>query len=83
MGRGQRHSKNAGGYGTEAFTYAERKALGFGTIHERLGKVCCVVCAAVYRAPPLGSRRSGFESVVFTGSAACGSARAVRAATSA
>ena len=36
---GRRHSKNAGVMGTEAFTYHERKALGFGTVKERLGKV--------------------------------------------
>ena len=39
MGRGQRHSKNAGIMGSEALTYHERKALGFGTVKERLGKV--------------------------------------------
>lgn len=38
MGKGQRHSKNAGIMGSEALTYAERKALGFGTVRERLGK---------------------------------------------
>ena len=38
MGRGQRHSKNAGAMGTEALSYNERKALGFGTVQERLGK---------------------------------------------
>ncbi|KAG2433947.1 hypothetical protein HYH02_012492 [Chlamydomonas schloesseri] len=35
---GQRHSKNAGVMGSEALSYAERKALGFGTVKERLGK---------------------------------------------
>ncbi|GLI59813.1 hypothetical protein VaNZ11_001780 [Volvox africanus] len=35
---GQRHSKNAGVMGSECLTYAERKALGFGTVKERLGK---------------------------------------------
>jgi len=39
MGRGSRHSKNAGGYGSEALTYHEKRALGHGTITERLGKV--------------------------------------------
>ncbi|GAX79246.1 hypothetical protein CEUSTIGMA_g6686.t1 [Chlamydomonas eustigma] len=38
MGRGQRHSKNAGVMGSEGLSYAERRALGFGTIKERLGK---------------------------------------------
>ena len=33
-----RHSKNAGGMGSEALTYHERRALGFGTVKERLGK---------------------------------------------
>jgi hypothetical protein len=41
MGRGQRHSKNAGIMGSEALTYHERKALGFGTVKERIGKVGC------------------------------------------
>ncbi|GFR51939.1 hypothetical protein Agub_g14460 [Astrephomene gubernaculifera] len=35
---GQRHSKNAGVMGSESLTYAERKALGFGTVKERVGK---------------------------------------------
>ncbi|KAG2487116.1 hypothetical protein HYH03_014229 [Edaphochlamys debaryana] len=35
---GQRHSKNAGVMGAESLSYAERKAMGFGTIKERLGK---------------------------------------------
>ncbi|KAK9816323.1 hypothetical protein WJX74_004009 [Apatococcus lobatus] len=38
MGRGQRHSKNAGTMGSESQTYGERAALGFGTVKERLGK---------------------------------------------
>mmetsp|Transcript_29649 Transcript_29649/g.54374 ORF Transcript_29649/g.54374 Transcript_29649/m.54374 type:complete len:321 (-) Transcript_29649:734-1696(-) len=38
MGKGQRHSKNAGVMGSEALSYAERRALGFGTVKERLGK---------------------------------------------
>ena len=37
-GTGRKHSKNAGNMGSENLTYAERKALGFGTIKERLGK---------------------------------------------
>ena len=36
---GRKHSKNAGVMGAEALTYHERKALGFGTVTERLGKV--------------------------------------------
>lgn len=39
MGKGQRHSKNAGVMGAEGLSYAERRALGFGTVKERLGKV--------------------------------------------
>ncbi len=39
MGKGQRHSKNAGTMGCESMTYAERIALGYGTVRERLGKV--------------------------------------------
>lgn len=39
MGRGSRHSKNAGTMGTEGLTYHERKAMGYGTLKERLGKV--------------------------------------------
>ena len=39
MGRGSRHSKNAGTMGSESMTYAEMKGLGYGTIKERLGKV--------------------------------------------
>mmetsp|Transcript_23780 Transcript_23780/g.28706 ORF Transcript_23780/g.28706 Transcript_23780/m.28706 type:complete len:317 (+) Transcript_23780:84-1034(+) len=38
MGGGQRHSKNAGAMGCESQTHAEKRALGFGTISERLGK---------------------------------------------
>ena len=38
---GSRHSKNAGTMGSEAQTYHERKALGYGTVRERLGKACC------------------------------------------
>lgn len=36
---GRKHSKNAGTMGCEALTYHERKALGHGTVMERLGKV--------------------------------------------
>ena len=39
MGRGSRHSKNAGTMGSEAMTYGEMKGLGYGTVLERLGKV--------------------------------------------
>ena len=39
MGRGSRHSKNAGTMGSESMTYAEMKGLGYGTVNERLGKV--------------------------------------------
>ncbi|CAG9462832.1 unnamed protein product [Pedinophyceae sp. YPF-701] len=35
---GKRHSKNAGVMGREALTYHERRALGFGTVQERVGK---------------------------------------------
>lgn len=35
---GSRHSKNAGTMGSESLTYHERRALGFGTVKERLGK---------------------------------------------
>lgn len=38
MARGSRHSKNAGTMGSEVMTYAERRALGYGTAHERFGK---------------------------------------------
>lgn len=34
-----RHSKNAGTMGAEALTYHEKRALGYGTVKERLGKV--------------------------------------------
>jgi nitric oxide synthase-interacting protein len=37
-GTGNRHSKNAGTMGSENLTYMEKKALGFGTVKERLGK---------------------------------------------
>lgn len=39
MGKGQRHSKNAGVMGSESLSYAERRSLGFGTVKERFGKV--------------------------------------------
>jgi nitric oxide synthase-interacting protein len=35
---GRKHSKNAGVMGSEALTYHERRALGYGTTKERLGK---------------------------------------------
>eukprot|EP00210_Caulerpa_lentillifera_P006715 g6417.t1 len=38
MGKGQRHSKNAGVMGSEGLTYHEKRALGFGTVRERVGK---------------------------------------------
>jgi nitric oxide synthase-interacting protein len=38
MGRGQRHSKNAGVMGAESLSYHERKAMGIGTFKERMGK---------------------------------------------
>merc|ERR1711972_199515 len=38
MGRGSRHSKNAGTMGSEALTYSEKRSLGYGTAYERLGK---------------------------------------------
>ena len=38
MGRGSRHSKNAGTMGSESQTAGERSALGYGTVRERLGK---------------------------------------------
>ncbi len=50
MGRGSRHSKNAGVMGGEALSYAERKALGFGTVKERLGKVGPQSCRAALAA---------------------------------
>ena len=39
MGRGARHSKNAGGMGSGAQTYHERAAQGHGTVMQRLGNV--------------------------------------------
>ena len=47
---GSRHSKNAGTMGSESQTYHERKALGYGTVRERLGKACSVP-APTYLAP--------------------------------
>jgi len=38
MVRGSRHSKNAGTMGFEVITYAENRALGYGTVLERLEK---------------------------------------------
>eukprot|EP00747_Dinoflagellata_sp_TGD_P150179 gnl/TRDRNA2_/TRDRNA2_177085_c0_seq2.p1 gnl/TRDRNA2_/TRDRNA2_177085_c0~~gnl/TRDRNA2_/TRDRNA2_177085_c0_seq2.p1 ORF type:complete len:318 (-),score=-28.33 gnl/TRDRNA2_/TRDRNA2_177085_c0_seq2:530-1483(-) len=38
MGRGSRHSNNAGIMNSEAMTYAETKTLGYGTSYERIGK---------------------------------------------
>mmetsp|Transcript_5486 Transcript_5486/g.9493 ORF Transcript_5486/g.9493 Transcript_5486/m.9493 type:complete len:322 (-) Transcript_5486:741-1706(-) len=38
MGKGQRHSKNAGIMGSEGLSYAERRAMGLGTVKERFGK---------------------------------------------
>ncbi len=83
MGRGQRHSKNAGVMGSEALTYAERKALGYGTARERFGKVrsatisdtCTLVClvqgahSAGARAPPQ-TRRAPRSSTRCTHAAA-------------
>ena len=43
---GSRHSKNAGTMGSESQTYHERKALGYGTVRERLGKACCCTLAS-------------------------------------
>ena len=37
-GGGRKHSNNAGTMGSENLTQAERRALGFGTATERLGK---------------------------------------------
>ena len=59
MGRGQRHSKNAGVMGAEGLSYAERRALGFGTVKERLGKdslgnyfdCCLTLQMAIVRTP--------------------------------
>lgn len=56
MGRGQRHSKNAGIMGSEALTYHERKALGFGTVKERVGKVGLRVLCSSAHACMAGSR---------------------------
>ena len=39
LSMGRRHSKNAGATGSEALSYHERRALGYGTATERLGKV--------------------------------------------
>lgn len=44
MGKGQRHSKNAGIMGSEGLSHSERKAMGLGTVRERFGKVCCLAC---------------------------------------
>ena len=40
MARGstKKHSKQAGTLGSEALTHAERRALGYGTVRERLGR---------------------------------------------
>lgn len=35
---GSKHSKNAGTMGSESQTYHERRAMGYGTVRERLGK---------------------------------------------
>lgn len=43
--RGSKHSKNAGTMGSESQTYHERKAMGHGTIRERLGKARTCMCA--------------------------------------
>jgi hypothetical protein len=51
MGRGSRHSKNAGVMGAESLTYHERKAMGYGTLSERLGKVrkdACAMCQETF-----------------------------------
>lgn len=37
-GSTKKHSKQAGTLGSEALTHSERKALGYGTVKERLGK---------------------------------------------
>ena len=47
---GQRHSKNAGTMGVEGLTYHEKKALGFGTVQQRLGKVL-ILCYTVTEIP--------------------------------
>ena len=49
MGRGSRHSKNAGTMGSEAMTYGEMKGLGYGTVSERLGKVLTTPVTLVHR----------------------------------
>lgn len=36
---GRKKSKNVAGTGAEGLTYHERRALGYGTAKERLGKV--------------------------------------------
>lgn len=46
---GQRHSKNAGTMGVESLTYHEKKALGFGTVKQRLGKVQLTLYSALYQ----------------------------------
>jgi nitric oxide synthase-interacting protein len=52
-----RHSKNAGGMGSESLTHAERTALGYGTAVERLGKDsikdfdACALCLHPVRDP--------------------------------
>lgn len=57
MGKGQRHSRNAGGMGMEIMTYNEKRALGFGTAKERLGKDSqssldsCALCQVIARDP--------------------------------
>ncbi len=48
--RGSKHSKNAGTMGSESQTYHERRAMGHGTVRERLGKARSRVPAAC---PPL------------------------------
>jgi hypothetical protein len=46
----QRHSKNAGVMGSETLSYAERKAMGYGTVKERFGKVSLSNLTSVYLA---------------------------------
>jgi len=36
---GRKKSKNVAGFGSEGLSYHERRALGYGTAKERLGKV--------------------------------------------
>lgn len=48
---GRKHSKNAGVMGSEALSYHEKKALGHGTVTERLGKVHNGRCGAAALAP--------------------------------